>query len=59
MLQDEREELLKSLREKQGLKKKLADELNQYKDCDPTTITHMRMYKYTLYSILPTTQALL
>jgi hypothetical protein len=41
-LQDEREELLKSLREKQGLKKRLADELSQYRDCDPATITHMR-----------------
>ncbi|CAI8029570.1 Meiotic nuclear division protein 1 homolog [Geodia barretti] len=39
---DEREELLKSLREKQGLKKRLADELSQYRDCDPAAITHMR-----------------
>ena len=37
--QDEREELLKSLQEKKEMKKRLASELSQFKDCDPATIT--------------------
>jgi predicted ArsR family transcriptional regulator len=39
---DEREELLKSLEEKKEMKKRLASELSQFKDCDPATITSIR-----------------
>lgn len=39
---DERNGLLKSLQERQSLKKRLVNELSQYKDCDPATITNIR-----------------
>ena len=51
-VQDEREELLKSLREKKALKERLASELAQYKDCDPATITHIRTYMCILHHIV-------
>ena len=42
-VQDERDKLLKSLQEQQAMRKRLVSELSQYKDCDPATITHIRM----------------
>ena len=41
-VQEERVRLLKSLQEKQELKRRLTAELSQYKDCDPATVKHMR-----------------
>ena len=38
---------MKSLRERETLKKGLAGELSQYRDCDPTTVTHIRIYVHT------------
>ena len=42
-VQEERVRLLKSLQDKQELKRRLTAELSQYKDCDPATVKHMRM----------------
>ena len=50
--QDEREELLKSLEEKKEMKKRLASELSQFKDCDPATITSIRMLVYSVCPLL-------
>ena len=38
---------MKSLRERETLKKGLAGELSQYRDCDPTTVTHIRTSTHT------------
>ena len=50
--QDEREELLKSLEEKKEMKKRLASELSQFKDCDPATITSIRTWVYSVCPLL-------
>ena len=50
--QDEREELLKSLQEKKEMKKRLASELSQFKDCDPATITSIRTWVYSVCPLL-------
>ena len=55
--QDEREELLKSLEEKKEMKKKemkkrLASELSQFRDCDPATITSIRTWVYSVCPLL-------
>ena len=50
--QDEREELLKSLQEKKEMKERLASELSQFKDCDPATITSIRMWVYSVCPLL-------
>jgi len=41
-------QLLKALEEKKALRKKLAVELEQYRACDPETLSEIRMYDAVL-----------
>lgn len=41
---EEREQLLRALQEKRQLRKKLTDELEKYKSCDPERMKELRKY---------------